>query len=435
MASLTLRRLTAEYEIFATRGRPLRRLLIANSVYALVLPVVEIFVAAFIMRKSQSPVAVVHYQMVIYAATVVGFALNGFLLRTISAARLYSAGMVLTGVSLFLLMLPGLDSYTGRLFSAVLLGAASGLFWGNRALFVLSATRDKDRNYYYGVEASVLTITSIAVPAAIAWLFARCDPIAVSSGDTPWIYGSLAFGALMLSSLSALMILHDDTEPTPNRPFLFVRQHPLWRRMLCVATFKAVAQGYIVTAPAILIFRFIGQEKALGIVEAIGGAIGAFCLYYIGRASKPEHRIVVFGAGQFLLLVGSAVSAAFFNIPGVMAFMIFLLLAKPLIDLGYYPIQFLVTNEVARYEGRSTYSYIMSHECATFLGRFVGCCLFIGISERASDTTALRYALPAIAVLELPSILVARMLLQGIRILRSVSEPPQCKTSTDEVTR
>lgn len=414
VTKLILHRAAAERDKFVFSPRPMRNLLVANSVYALVLPVIEIFVAAYIMHWSQSPVTVVIYQMVIYAATTAGFAINGLLLRCISSNRLYAVGMLLTGLALFFLMLSGLSNHTWSFASAALLGGASGLFWGNRALLVLSATQDKDRNYYYGIETAIITLTSIAVPAFVAWLFAHCSGSADFAVGSSHLYRWLASGSMILAGISALIILQGEAKIAARQQFCFLRSVPIWRRMLWTAIFKAVAQGYIVTAPAMLVFRFIGHEKAFGIIEALGGILAAIILYTIGRVSKPENRITVFSVGQFSLLAGSVVSAFLFNRMGVLIFMAFMLLAKPLIDLGYYPIQFLATNWAARIEGRSNYSYIMSHECAVLLGRLAGCGLFVFMTAMVSEEAALRYALPAIALLELPSIILARNLLRNI---------------------
>ena len=55
-------------------------LMVSNMMYALVLPVIEIFVAAYVMRNSQAVAKVVTYQLSIYAATPLAFYINGKLL-------------------------------------------------------------------------------------------------------------------------------------------------------------------------------------------------------------------------------------------------------------------------------------------------------------------------------------------------------------------
>ena len=75
-----MNRILREYRVFAAQPRSMRILLITNIVYALVLPVLEIFVAAYVMRNSHDVSKVVTYQLAIYAATPLAFLCNGYLL-------------------------------------------------------------------------------------------------------------------------------------------------------------------------------------------------------------------------------------------------------------------------------------------------------------------------------------------------------------------
>jgi YQGE family putative transporter len=383
-------------------------LLIANAIYALVLPVIEIFVAAYVLRNSHQASKVVLYQLFVYAATPLAFLINGYLLRLIAVNRLYAAGMLLSGSSLVVLLVTDISTISGIVLSGGLMGLATGIFWANRGFLALSTTSDSNRNYYYGVETGVMTVTSVIVPLAIGFLIEktlRSFPIGEGANLA---YKGIAATALLLTIASSAMILVGKYNNPPIGKLVFFRFHPLWYRMLVLAALKGLGQGYIVTAPALLILKFVGREGALGSVESIGSCMAAVCLYAIGRMSGPGQRIHVLAAGLLFFLVGSAINAALFDAVGVLIFMGFLLLAKPLIDLAYYPIQLCAIDVVSRLEGRSQYAYILNHEFGLLAGRFVGCTLFIAISVFVSDVGALKYALLIVAVLQLPAIFVAR---------------------------
>jgi len=75
---------------------------------------------------------------------------------------------------------------------------------------------------------------------------------------------------------------------------VFFRFHPLWRRMLKLALLKGLAQGYIVTAPAMLIMLLVGQEGTLGATQAIGGVFSACLMYTVwpyDSAPASHHRL------------------------------------------------------------------------------------------------------------------------------------------------
>ena len=392
----------------------MRLLLITNMVYAMVLPVIEIFVAAYVMRNSHEVSKVVIYQLAIYAATPLAFLINGYLLGRTSVYRLYSLGMLLSGASMLVMMSSNVITPLDIAGSGLMMGISTGLFWANRGFLTLSTTTDQNRNYYYGLEQFAYTVTSVGVPAVIGWFIASTAQYGWFGGVVNHAYRLVAFAVCGLTVIASI-IIHRGHFPNPPRTrFIYFRFHPLWHKLLSLSVLKGLAQGYFVTAPAMLIMKLVGQEGTLGTVQAAGGLISAIILYFVGRTCGPRHRLMVFTIGLVLFAVGSVINAALFNATGVLIFMACLLLAKPLLDIAYYPIQMLVIDIVSRIEGRNQYSYIFNCEFALFLGRFLGCGLFIALAHFGSDVAALKYALPVIAGIQLLSIGVTQSALSQV---------------------
>src|SRR5436305_2023760 len=88
-------KLANEFRYFKTMPRDMRVLLVTNSIYAFVIPVIEIFVGAYIMRNSNDPKIVALYQLTVYAGIPITFLVNGFLLNRVKISTLYSFGMLL----------------------------------------------------------------------------------------------------------------------------------------------------------------------------------------------------------------------------------------------------------------------------------------------------------------------------------------------------
>jgi YQGE family putative transporter len=413
--------LRKEFEVFLRCSRSMQVLMVANMIYALVLPVIEVFVAAYVMRNSHAVAKVVTYQLSIYAATPLAFYLNGKLLNRIGAKHLYAAGMLLSGVAMMLMMQLSILTPIGVATSGFTMGLATGLFWANRGFLALATTNNGNRNYYYGVENFIASLAAVAVPALIGWFISGTTLYGWLGGVANRAYYIIAMVVFGLTVLAA-GILERGTFRNPERTcFVFFRFHPLWRRMLELALLKGLAQGYIVTAPAMLIMLLVGQEGTLGATQAIGGVFSAFLMYLAGRIAAPSHRILVFSVGLLLFFLGAVVNALLFNAMGVLIFIGCLLLAKPLLDLAYFPIQLQVVDVVSRLEGRNEYAYIFNHEFGLFAGRCLGCGLFLGIAYGWSGNAALKYALPVIALLQLLSIRVAGQISRGLAAAGSTS--------------
>jgi len=410
-----MNRLRRELEVFLRCSRSMRILLVSNMIYAFVLPVIEIFVSAYVMRNSHAVSKVVTYQLSLYVATPIAFFVNGILLGRVAVKHLYGAGMLLSGVAMMLLMRTGVLTPVGIAVSGFAMGLSTGLFWANRGFLALATTNDSNRNYYYGLELFSGTLAAVVVPACIGWFISGTGRYGWLGGVPNHAYRIIAAVVFGLTLVSASMLQRGSFRNPSHTRFVFFRFQPLWYRMLALALLKGLAHGYIITAPAMLIMLLVGKEGMLGATQAVGGILSACLLYCIGRATAPRHRLAVLSVGVILFFAGAVANALLFNAAGVFVFIGCLVLAKPLLDLAYNPIELQVIDVVSRQENRSEYAYFFNHEFGLFVGRFLGCTLFLAIAHWGSGIAALKYAMPLIALLQLLSIPVAGRILRDVK--------------------
>ncbi len=397
-------RLIAELAFFRTQPHDFRILSLTNMTYALVSPVIDIFVSAYIMRSSHDPTKVVVYQLAIYTGIPLTFLLNGFLLKRCNVRTLFSLGMLLSGVSMLTMMALRSLSIAGLCAAGLIMGASFGFYWANRDTLAVAITEDRNRNYYYGLDTFTYTTTSILVPLAVGWfIHAGSGRMHVHGAYLAVVAAS--FGMTVLATL----ICFRGRFGSPATPrFLHVCFHPLWTRLLRLALLKGLGQGFLVTAPSMLVMTLLGDEAALGTVQTVGGLVAALAMYVLGRVTGPADRTATLTIGLVLFVLAAAANAVLFDAVGVVLFMLLLLLSRPMMDLAYYPIQFRVIDIVKRIEGRSEYSYIFSHEAGLYVGRLVGAAVFLLLAYFFSTAAALRYAVLLISVVQLPEILIAR---------------------------
>jgi YQGE family putative transporter len=407
-----LDKLKNEYVFFQSMPRPMRILLITNMIYAFVLPVIDLFVAAYIMRNSNNPSLVIIYQLTVYTGIPFTFLINGLLLNKFKISNLYSFGMLLSGASMVFMMSLGELKASGVAIAGLIMGGSFGFFWANRDFLALSTTNDSNRNYYYGLETFFYTITAIVVPFIIGWFL-------IKSADLKWVGNSVSHayhivtGAVFLLTILSSWVVHIEKFENPvQKKFVYFKFHKLWYKMLFLSSLKGLAQGYLVTAPAILVMRLVGDENSLGTIQSICGIITALVLYLLGRFSKPEHRIFIFSAGLVIFLIGTLASGILFSTSGVFIFMICLVLFKPLHDIAYFPIQMKVIDVLSAAGNRNKFAYIFNHEFGLYVGRFLGLGTFIFLAYKVSETFALKYALIIIATAQLIAIPVAKGIIE-----------------------
>lgn len=142
-----------EFRFFRSLPLNIRTLLATNLLYALLLPIIEIFVGAYIMRNTGSPAYVAIYQLCMYIGIVLTSILNGVMLKRFKAARLYGIGIILSAIILMTMMFVHSIGIVELGITGLILGASTGFFWTNRYLLTLNATNDDNRNYFFGLES------------------------------------------------------------------------------------------------------------------------------------------------------------------------------------------------------------------------------------------------------------------------------------------
>ena len=405
-----MNKLKREYQFFKQQTSNVRVLLMTNLLYAFVLPVVEIFVGAYVMRHTSEPVSVAFYQLFMYIGIIATSFVNGFLLRHVSVKVLYAGGILVSGLSMFAMMLVKSLGFVELGIAGFVLGAASGFFWTNRYLLTLNNTTDNSRNYFFGLESFFFSITSITVPLLIGAFISQIDGKEIMGCliDINGAYRLVTVGVIVVTLFAVAVLWRGKFANPIQKNFLYFRFCTLWKKMLLLASLKGMVQGFLVTAPAILILKLVGDEGTLGLIQGISGTLTAILVYVLGRIAKPEDRPKIFIAG---LLV-------FFSATGVIIFVLCKVIFQPLFDLPYYPIMMQTIDAVVKIEKRNEYTYILSHEFGLFLGRAFGLILFMALAFAISQDFALKYALILVGALQLIAYPLARNIIKQNQTVR-----------------
>lgn len=398
-----MNKLKKEYLFFKQQEPNMRILLLTNMLYALVLPVVEIFVGAYIMRNTSNPVMVAFYQLAMYIGIASTSLINGLLLKRYSVKTLYSAGIFVSGISMFAMMTIESLGLAELGLAGFFMGAASGFFWTNRYLLALYNTTDNNRNYFFGLESFFFSISSIGVPLIIGAFISQIEGQEVLGivFNINSSYRVVTMSVILITIIACMVLWKGKFEKPKETNFLYFKFNGLWKKMLSMAVLKGMVQGFLVTAPAILVLKLVGDEGALGLIQGISGALTAILVYVLGRIARPQDRIKIFVGGLILFFLGTLFNGILFSSMGVILFVLCKVIFQPLFDLAYFPIMMKTIDTAAKLENRNEYAYILSHEFGLFAGRASGLILFILLAFYISEDFALKYALIIVAGLQL----------------------------------
>jgi YQGE family putative transporter len=398
-----MNKLKKEYLFFKQQTPNIRVLLLTSMCYALVLPVVEIFVGAYIMRNTSDPVMVAYYQLLMYVGIVFSSFINGFLLEKFNVKYLYAFGILVSGLSLFGMMAIQSLGFIELGVTGFTMGLASGFFWTNRYLLTLNNTVNNSRNYFFGLESLFFTLSSIGVPLIIGAFLSRIDGQVVFGRtiDINFAYQIVTIVMVIVTIMACAILWKGDFKNPKEKNFLFFRFHALWRKMLLLSSLKGMVQGFLVTAPAILVLKLVGDEGELGLIQGVSGGLTAILVYVLGRIARPEDRLKIFFGGIAIFFIGTVCNGILFSATGVILFVLCKVIFQPLFDLAYFPIMMRTIDIVATIEKRNEYTYILSHEFGLFFGRAFGLLLFMGLAYGVSEIFALKYTLVVVGGLQL----------------------------------
>ena len=405
--------LIGEFKFFLSQPRNITTLLVTNLLFAMVLPVIEIFAGAYIMRNTGSPSFVVKYQLCMYVGVVLAALVNGLLLKYLKSAFVYGFGIIISAISLMAMMSISNVNIEILCLAGFLIGLSTGFFWTNRYLLTLYSTDDSNRNYFFGCESFFFSLWNIVIPLVIGAFLATVEArrifgnLTVNGG-----YKVITAAALFISVLACIALSQGRFKNPESKKFFYFRFHELWVKMLSLAGLKGMVQGFLVTAPAILVMKFLGSEGSLGLIQGIGGALTAILVYILGRVARPQDRIKIFGFGLLIFFIGTLANGIMFSAFGVIIFVLCKVFFQPLHDLAYYPIMMKAIDVVSEIEKRDGYTYIMSHEIGLFFGRAFGMVLFILMASLISEDFALRFALVVVGALQMLSLPLAKNIIK-----------------------
>lgn len=405
--------LIGEFKFFLSQPRNIKTLLVTNLLFAMVLPVIEIFAGAYIMRNTGSPSFVVKYQLYMYVGVVLAALVNGLLLKYLKSAFVYGFGIIISAISLMAMMSISNVNIEILCLAGFLIGLSTGFFWTNRYLLTLYSTDDSNRNYFFGCESFFFSLWNIVIPLVIGAFLATVEAgrifgnLTVNGG-----YKVITAAALFISVLACIALSQGRFKNPESKKFFYFRFHELWVKMLSLAGLKGMVQGFLVTAPAILVMKFLGSEGSLGLIQGIGGALTAILVYILGRVARPQDRIKIFGFGLLIFFIGTLANGIMFSAFGVIIFVLCKVFFQPLHDLAYYPIMMKAIDVVSEIEKRDGYTYIMSHEIGLFFGRAFGMVLFILMASLISEDFALRFALVVVGALQMLSLPLAKNIIK-----------------------
>lgn len=389
-----------------------KRLLLSNFLYACefqILPIVVNFAIWSVLNDLKYNIV---YYAVYFLAHPAGFIINGYSLRKLPTNYLYLAGMlaeVLVMVSLFLIKI---DSLGILVVVAFVMGLATSTYWSNRLYMVISATNNDTRNYYLGIEYTLINIAGITSPLIFGFLTSkegllRFEGLTENHGRI-----FLAIYLTMLIVVSSINIARGRFENPQMKKFLYAKFTNVWNRQRILALFEGITTGAMLVIPSMVVLNILQDSGVLGLLESIGIAIALPVMYFIGRKSTPKDRTRIILLATVLLATAAIILAIWYNRIGAIPFLLLIKLSFPLLLMPGMAIRMRSIELANSIENRDKYAYFVDNEIVFNGGRILGMMAFFVAYLYADQVFALRFGFLFIAIMPFLYYFVARKIKQ-----------------------
>jgi len=336
------------------------------------------FLSIFLWRASHDLAPIAIYSGLSALMIPAAFVANGLVWRRMGAGASIRLGLFGNGFSYLLILLLGSAAPHWVVVLGLLRGVSEGFYWSGFHLVTYDTTSDRDRDRYFGAQATAsLLLTATLPPAAGAIIVAGTHV-----GGTDRGY-QLVF-ALSAVVLMAAMVLAGQLPSSARqrlslrRVATLARRNPDWRwvtRARLADGFTGSLIGLVLT---ILMFLVLKNEQEVGNLNGLMGLLGVAISLGLAAFMKPQHRIACALVGGALLVLSTFLLPLYLTAWAIVGFGLLRAIGGPLHGNALAPVALQVIDrdpapQVMRYD------YIVHQELCLGIGRVlsIGCFLLL----------------------------------------------------------
>lgn len=295
------------------------------------------------------------------------------------------------------------------------MGISSGLFWSNRHYMAFFVTDNLNRNYVFGLENTLMNLGGFVTPLIFAFLtgtagFTLTKLFPGLPSDTGKIL--LALFLLTMITLASINILKGKFHNPEIKPFLFFKYCRIWNKQRLMNILEGLTNGTLIVMPSLIVLHVIKDSGPVGVMQSIGILLALLPIYFLGRYTRPKHRLYIL-VGSGLFLVASAVTLAIgFDRPTALAFLLCGNVVFTVLYMPYLAIRMRSMNLSAPIDKKEEYSYLVDIELSLGLGRILGLGIFLLVYYYFSQIMSLRYGFLAVSTVPLIAAAIASTIKQ-----------------------
>jgi MFS transporter, YQGE family, putative transporter len=326
------------------------------------------FLSIFLWRASHDLAPIALYSGLSALMIPAAFIANGLIWRGMGAGASIRVGLFGCGLSYLVILLLGSDAPHWVVVLGLLRGVAEGFYWSGFHLVTYDTTSDRDRDRYFGAQATAgLFLTATLPPAAGAIILAGARVGGAYRGYQ--LVFALATVVLMAAMVLAGRLPSSARERLSlRRVATLARRNPDWRwvtRARLADGFTGSLIGLVLT---ILMFLVLKNEQQVGNFNGLMGLLGVGISLGLAAFIKPKHRIACALVGGALLVLSTFLLPLYLTAWAIVGFGLLRAIGGPLHGNALAPVALQVIDRDPTPQARR-YDYIVHQELCLGIGR------------------------------------------------------------------
>jgi MFS transporter, YQGE family, putative transporter len=392
----------AKFGIF---NKAAKTLIWSNLFFGVFNPFFLIFSNTFIFSTTRGNLEFnILYSIFTFAGIVLGFLINGYLIRLFHIKKLMAVGEFMFFMAIAALFIMPDRYLTGSFIYlfGVISGVGNGFYWSSRNFLTFTNTSDDNRDFFAGLDFILISGGRIVTPLLIGIYIGE----GVKHGwfSHQFAYkSSLIFGFCFVF-ISSLLIIKEKYGSAKTEKFIFYKYNKLWNQARFMVFVLGLFQGAIFVIPPVLIMKYIGSESVVGTLSSLSYLVAIVLVYRISSRSGVEHRTGIIKLGIAFLITGIAAFILTIQTNVVLAVSIlafFMFMSEPVMS---FPVRATVMKAIENMkfiENREAYAYLFDIELYTGISRVTSIFIFYFLFTSIRIYYALSVYLAVIAILQL----------------------------------
>ena len=336
------------------------------------------FLSIFLWRASHDLTPIAVYSGLSALMIPIAFVANGLLWRGLGAGASIRLGLFGNGCSYLVILMLGNDAPHWVVALGLMRGMAEGFYWSGFHLVSYDTTCDRDRDRYFGAQATASWILTAALPPAAGAIIVAGTHVGGTYRGYQLVF-ALAAVLLMAAMVLAGRLPSSARERlSVRRVAMLGRRNPDWRwvtRARLADGFTGSLVGLVLT---ILMFLVLKNEQQVGNFTGLMGLLGVGISLGLAAFMKPKHRIACALVGGALLVLSTFLLPLYLTAWAIVGFGLLRAIGGPLHGNALAPLALQVIDRDPTPQAMR-YDYIVHQELCLGIGRVlsIGCFLLL----------------------------------------------------------